>query len=78
MEKIKRMQIYLEHELYIKLKREAFEEGISMSSFLRGILKRHFYAAPERSDIRKIIGIFNDQARDVAVNHDDYLTGTGE
>jgi hypothetical protein len=80
MERVKRTQVYLDCAIYRKLKREALEKGISMSSFLREILNEYFYSAqkslPKKQDIKNLIGMFRDPAENVARHHDDYLVGT--
>ena len=46
---MKRTQLQLDEETYQTLRTRAYEEGVSMASLVRKILRQHLFDAPQRS-----------------------------
>ncbi len=74
-----RTQVLVDEEDYQRLKREAFERGISMSAVVREMCRERYARAkttikdPEAA--LRFIGAARDTKTDVAERHDDYLYG---
>lgn len=70
-----RTQVYFDREQHDRLLQEAKRRGISLAELLRRIVDQHLHAHPKppREAYLSIVGIAEDAARDVSVQHDRYL-----
>lgn len=80
-EKMVRTQVYLPRDIYVKLKKRAEEEGMSMATQIREALVEYVVAKPEKKKhiltaddpIWQIIGVGKGGPADGSVKHDKYI-----
>lgn len=73
---IKRLQVYIEPELYEALRRESFRLRRSLSSLVRDSVAERYAPAAAGAGAAKLLaasGSLHDKASDVSERHDEYL-----